>query len=610
MAGHVTINSNSFVLQSKGVSEMKNLRHLLLGVMLGVVLAAVNVQAGSTSQYNMSLQEKVVTGPKGSLTSPQAAAVNKLGQIDEKSVLKIADGIYRIGGWGISNTIAVEAPKGWVIVDAGDYLEVAQEQRRALEDKVGKIKVAAVLYTHSHYVMGAKAWRDEGTKFYGHELLVPHLNADTGVGVLAGNFGARAAIQFGILHPPEGPDAFPNHMGFGAEKLTGTKAFVPPDITFKDGVVEEHNIAGLRVEVLPSKTDVSDSVAYYFPDQKLLVSNALAAGTIFNLYTLRGDWYRDPMVFVEAADLALTRDIEYHVDIHGAAVIGKNKVVAGIQETRDQMQIIHDQTFRAIAMGMDAQGAAEMIYLPAAVRKDKETYGQVESHVKRVYNARIGWMGWDVYDINPLSKATFSSRVVKTMGGADEVLKNAKAANASKTLEGWQWSLYLTSHLLQLDGANAEAKAVRAQAARALGQRTTSANARGFYISEALLHEGKIRFGEHAVSHYQQLSQALGAVTPKKLAASPLKDNVQYLRFMVDPRLAEGKRAEFNVNFSNEKVSYAIALRNGVVAITGQPNQGQTITLTKDEWSRLITGEKSFASLHASLKAFDEAIGR
>ncbi len=125
-----------------------------------------------------------------------------------------------------------------------------------------------------------------------------------------------------------------------------------------------------------------------------------------------------------------------------------------------------------------------------------------------------------------------------------------------------------------------------------------------------MLHEGKIRFGEHAVSHYQQLSQALGAVTPKKLAASPLNDNVQYLRFMVDPRLAEGKRAEFNVNFSDEKISYAIALRNGVVAITDQPNQGPTLKLSKDNWSQLITGEKSFVSLHASLKAFDEAIAR
>jgi alkyl sulfatase BDS1-like metallo-beta-lactamase superfamily hydrolase len=163
---------------------------------------------------------------------------------------------------------------------------------------------------------------------------------------------------------------------------------------------------------------------------------------------------------------------------------------------------------------------------------------------------------------------------------------------------------------LQLDKNNADVKAVRAEAARALGQRTTSANARGFYISEALLHEGKLRFGEQPIKDYQQLSQALGTVTAKKLAASPLNDNVQYLRYMVNPRLAEGKRAEFNVNFPDEKVSYAIALRNGVVAITDQPNNGPTMTMSKDDWSQLITGEKSFASLHDSLQAFDKALGR
>ncbi len=587
---------------------MKKSKQAFLSITLS--LLALNLSAAEQSQYNLSLQDKVVSGPKGSLTSPQAASANTTAQIAEKTVSKIADGIYRIAGWGIGNIIAVEAPEGWIIVDAGDYLEVAQGQRRALEDKVGKIKVAAVLYTHSHYALGAKVWQDENTLFYGHEDLVPNLNADQGVSVLSGNFNTRAAIQFGMLHPEEGADAFPNHFGFSPDKLTGTKAFVPPDITFKDGVVEEHTIAGLRVEVLPSKTDVADSIAFYFPEKKLLASNALAAGTIFNLYTLRGDWYRNPMVFVEAADLALTRDIEYHVDIHGAAVTGRDNVKAGIQETRDQMQIIHDQTYRAISMGMDAQGAAEMIYIPEAIRKNKEIYGQVESHVKRVYGARIGWMGWDVYDINPLSKTRFSSQLVEAMGGADKVLKQAKASNAKKSLESWQWSLYLTSQLLQLDNKNAEAKMIRAEAARALGQHTTSANARGFYISEALLQEGKMHFGEHTISHYQQLSQALGAVTAKKLEASPLNDNVQYLRYMVDPRLAEGKSVEFNASFSDEKVSYALALRNGIVAITDHPNKGPTIKLSKNDWSKLILGEKMFASLSAELKAFDQAVGR
>ena len=54
---------------------------------------------------------------------------------------------------------------------------------------------------------------------------------------------------------------------------------------------------------------------------------------------------------------------------------------------------------------------------------------------------------------------------------------------------------------------------------------------------------------------------------------------------MIDPRLAEGKRAEFNANFTDEKVSYAIALRNGVIAITAQPNKGPEPKLTKADWS-------------------------
>lgn len=572
-----------------------------------MVLSSV-VLTTSASQYNMSLEDRTATAHNGAVANPYALDVNRISQIETKSATRITEGVYRLGGWGIANTIAVEGPDGWIIVDAGDNLEAATEQRQMLEAKVGKIKVAAVLYTHSHYVWGARAFEDDGTVFYAHEEMMNTLRGDTGVSVLSGNFNARAATQFGVLHPELGPDAFPNAMGFSAAKLTGTKAFVPPTVTFKDGVIETHTIAGLMVEVLPSKTDVTESVVFYFPEKKLLVSNALASNTIFNLYTLRGDWYRDPMTFVEAADLALSRDIEYQVDIHGPVYIGKKNVIDSLQITRDQMQLIHDQTYRAISLGKDAQEAAEWVYMPN--REGNETYGQVESHVKRVYGARIGWMGNDPYAINPLSKASFSSHLIDAMGGFDKVLASAQAANVKQTLEDWQWALYLTSELLIAEADNAAVKAARAEAARALGQRTSSANARGFYITEALLHEGKLKFGEHTISHKLQLNQALGAVTPAKLAESPLGDNVQYLRYLVDTRLAEGKRAEFNVNFTEEELSYAIALRNGVIAITERPNDGPTLDLSKNDWSQLITGEKTFASLHPSLKAFDRAIGR
>ncbi len=49
---------------------MKKSKGYRLAVILGVVLVSGNVQAESVGQYNMSLQDKVITGPKGSLTSP------------------------------------------------------------------------------------------------------------------------------------------------------------------------------------------------------------------------------------------------------------------------------------------------------------------------------------------------------------------------------------------------------------------------------------------------------------------------------------------------------------------------------------------------------------
>jgi len=119
-----------------------------------------------------------------------------------------------------------------------------------------------------------------------------------------------------------------------------------------------------------------------------------------------------------------------------------------------------------------------------------------------------------------------------------------------------------------------------------------------------------LNLGGHTITDYQQVSQALGTVTEAKLAASPLADNVQYLRYLVDSRLAEGKTAQFNVNFKEEEQTYGIALRNGVIAITPMLNTGATVELTKSDWSQLILGEKTFESLNKSLSVIDQSLVR
>ncbi|WP_221074336.1 alkyl sulfatase dimerization domain-containing protein [Agarivorans aestuarii] len=576
-----------------------------------ISLAIAGAVSAAPNQYGMSLQQELVTTDNGAITARPQAAVNTAWNVAEKQVDQISEGVYRIAGWGIGNIIALEGPKGWIIIDTGDNIQYASEQRAALERKVGQsIKVAGILYTHSHYVHGTEVWRDENTQIFGHEELTTNLRADEGINILSGNFKTRAAIQFGMLHPLEGKDAFPSVLGFSPEKLSGESGFIPPDITFKDGAIETYSIAGLEVEVLPSQTDVLDSVAFYFPQHKLLVSNAMNDDSLFNLYTLRGDIYRDPMRLVNAADLALSRDIELHIDIHGAANIGKDKARQALEYFRDSMQLIHDQTYRGIAMGKDAQEIAEWIYMPKRLRANQETYGQVESYAKQVYNARIGWMGWDVYEINPLPKQLQAQKTVEAMGGVDAVISMAQQAQAKGDINSTQWSLFLTTQLQNMGALTELAKQIRADSARTLGQHTSSANARGFYISEALLQEGSLRFGKHTITDYQQLSDSFAALDAQKLASSPLDDNVHYLRYMLDTRLAEDKALQFNLHFVDEDAHYAIALRNGVIAITQQANKGKTFELTKQKWDQMLLGELTFSQLDKELKLVDQVIGR
>jgi alkyl sulfatase BDS1-like metallo-beta-lactamase superfamily hydrolase len=533
-----------------------------------LIFTEITVNAQDTSFVSMSLVEETVTAPNGAVTVADALRVNKLMGAHKKEVEELTDGVYHIRGWGIAHTIAIDAPDGWIIVDTGDSTATAVDMRKHLEEKVGKkIKVVAILYTHSHYTDGTDAWLDEGAEIWGHENLDKHKRADAGVSVLSGNFGTRALIQFGVLHPTEGPDAFPNKLGFGPEKFVGEKSHRAPTHTFEDGKILNLTIAGEPVEVAPNRTDVQDSVGYWFPNRSTLVTNALGGATIFNLYTLRGDMYRNPMDYVEAHDWALSKNSDVLADIHGPGIKGKVAVREALERASDQMQLIHDQTLRMISLGMDSRRAAENVYMPIHLRKGQETYGQVESHVKQVYNGRIGWMGNNVYDINPLSVKEETRRTVEMMGGADKLREAGEEAVKQGGFQNWSWALKLTSWLLELDPADAEARKIRATAARAIGQRTASANARGFFITEALAMENKLKLGDQPIT-LEIARVLLGTPDVEKVMSMPLEDSFQYIRYLVDPRKAEDMRLAFTVSIKGTETPTRIELRNGVIVIS------------------------------------------
>jgi alkyl sulfatase BDS1-like metallo-beta-lactamase superfamily hydrolase len=372
------------------------------------------------SWHSHSLGTETVAGPNGVVTTDTALGVNaRMGITGSKVAERVAEGVYALRGWGIASSFAIEAPDGWIVVDTGDSTRAATEMRETLERAVGKkIKVAAIVLTHWHYADGTGAWLDEGTEVWGHEHLDRNRRASGGLNVLGGTLLSRTIAQFGVFHPKTGPDAFPNAMSFTPEKFLAVSSYQPPGYLLPDGQVVDVTIAGEPVQVAPARTDTMDSVAYYFPQRRLLVTNFLVIDTVFNIYTLRGGTYRNPEILVNDARWVESRNAEILLDIHGPTLKGEKAVREAVERSVDSVQIIHDQTLRQIASGKGPREAAEAAYLPANLRDGRETYGQVESHVRQIYNGNIGWFDGDVYEINPLAVREEAERVVQAMGGA------------------------------------------------------------------------------------------------------------------------------------------------------------------------------------------------
>ena len=558
-----------------------------------------------------SLRSETVIGPNGEVTTRAALLANENWGIgDSKRVERVTDGVYAMRGWGIGSVFAIEAPEGWIIIDTGDHTPAAEEMRAKLEETLGrKVKVAAILLTHWHYGYGIGAWLDEGAEVWGHEHLDRNLRLSSGISVLSGTLQARGAAQFGVFHPPSGPDAFPNMLGFKPEKVLAGSSYQPPTRLFENGRVIDVVVAGEPVQVAPNRSDVSDCVGFYFPRKRMLVSAFMVPGGIYNVYSLRGGSYRDPAVFIQDARWIESKNAEILLDIHGPTVKGEDAVRDAVQRSVDQVQLILDQTLRHIAYGRNARQAAEQVYMPGHQRGDWENYGQVESHVRQVYNGMVGWFGGDVGDINPLSVNEEAARTVQMMGGVAAVQKAAASANAQGGLANWRWTLKLTSLLLELDPTDAEARQHRAAAARHLGQRTSSANARGWYLTEALQIEGGMQFKGHPLT-LDAIRRFFGTPSAQKLVAASVDENLQFVRYLVDPRKAEAQRLTFTLAVEGDSRIRRLELRNGVLVISDADAASPThVKLTRQELAAFVLGTRP-ASAADPLSQLDRVLDR
>ena len=214
-----------------------------------------------------------------------------------------------------------------------------------------------------------------------------------------------------------------------------------------------------------------------------------------------------------------------------------------------------------------------------------------------------------MYDINPLSENEEAARSVQLMGGAAAVRKAAAGANAQGGLANWRWTLKLTSLLLELDASDAEARQLRAAASRQLGQRTSAANVRGWYLTEALQIEGGMQFKGQPLT-VDAIRRFLGTPTLQALVEASVDESLQFVRYLVDPRKADGLRQTFTLGVEGDSRIRQLELRNGVIMISDSAAAAPThVKLTRQELAAFVLGTRA-PSASDPLSQLDRVLDR
>jgi len=438
---------------------------------------------------------ELVEAPNGAIANKRI--LDGIGEVawTEPTIEQPAEGVWVFGGYGLAPISIIDTDEGLIAFDTGDTKhdgELLLEAIRTVSDK----PIRALIYGHSHTCFGA------GVLAEGQDDLIiighPNLNAVVEANSKAAGFPAyfqeigpyltaRGLIQFNAFMPSEGPDAWVVNTTFPEDF---TLAYLPVNTPVEDG--QEMTVLGQKMQFF-TKYGSDDKVhtTVWLPDREILFTTLLWSSPP-QLYSVRGDVFRDPREWIEG--LKFNRNLEPEVLISAAArpVVGKEEVRERLEGYLDGASFVLDQTLRGILGGKGPDDLRHLVRLPEylqAVPNNLENYGEISSYPPAIYYQAVGWYDNDAVNLAPVAPMDEAERIVPLMGGRDSVLDAAKKAMEKKE---YSWAGQLVNYLYRLDPTDAEVRQFKADVLRQMAYVSTGANNRAHLMSQALALEDKL----------------------------------------------------------------------------------------------------------------------
>ena len=495
----------------------------------------------------------------------------------KKDLVKVTEGVYVAIGYGLANSVLLEGRDGVVIVDTMESYETGLEVKRAF-DAITRKPVRALIYTHFHadHIFGAQAFTgNRRVDVYSHETTLTSIDRFTTI--TRDITYIRAMRMFGNFLPEEmrencgiGP-----FLGIGPDTRY---ALIRPNKTFS-GERLRLTIAGIKLELIFAPGETDDQIVIWLPDKRVLLAADDYYKSFPNLYTIRGTKYRDVNRWAETLDMMRGLRAEYLVPCHTRPLEGAEKIYAVLTDYRDAIKYVHDQTIRYINMGLTPDEIAERVKLPAHLLKKpylREYYGTVAWSVKNIFNGYLGWFSGNATELNPLPQRERAARYAKLAGGKGALLEKTREAFAEKD---YQWVLTLCDQLIQLNHEKSAAMEMKAASLRALGLRQGNANARNYYLTQALELEGKIDLSPPKVRR-------------DTVVFVPLKAIFSGMAVNLNPEKSADVDTVVAFRFPDTGDVYTIHVRRGVAWIENRlPARADiSVSVNSTVWKEIVAG--------------------
>ncbi|MBX9663311.1 alkyl sulfatase dimerization domain-containing protein [Novosphingobium sp.] len=536
--------------------------------------------AAGKAVWNMAAYDWV-QGPAPASVNP--SLWREVGLLKKHGLYAVADGVWQVRGFDVSNMTVIRGATGWVLVDPLTTKETAAAALALVNAQLGARPVSAVIYSHSHadHFGGVRGVIAEADVTAGKvQVIAPahFIEEAASENILAGSaMGRRAQYQFGGGLAPGAEGQMGSGIGLGVSSGTIT-LIAPTDTVSKTG--ETRVIDGVPMEFqIVSGSEAPSELNVYLPGQKVLLSAEMSTCSLHNILTPRGAKVRDTRAWAGYLDEALRiygGRSDAVISSHCWPRFGQAEVSRMLASQRDNYRVLHDQTLRLMNKGETPAEIAEQLVQPAAIAADwfnHGYYGTYSHNAKAVYQFYLGWYDAVPANLNPWPAVEHAKRLVGAIGGPAKVLAQAKAAMKAGD---YRWSSELLSAAVFADPANKAARALLADSYEQQGYQAESAIWRNQFLAAA----SELRNGRKSSATSSQ-SQDMIAAVPTQL----LLDSVAT---RLDPAKLAGRRMAINLVMPERKETAGIELTGTAMLARMEQAPGAAATLTAPR--RLLLG--------------------